>query len=99
LSKLVFVVAISVMPWLGHVAAAQQPTCAQHAMLLDLLRSNFFETPVAIGLDEAGRLVEILASPAGTWTVLMTVPGGPTCMITSGRDWQHLIPAARTPAA
>ena len=77
--------------------AAQQAPCGRRAALLDLLRVHFSETPVAIALDAEGRAVEILASPVGTWTILLTIPGGPTCMITSGRDWQPLVPAVSTP--
>jgi hypothetical protein len=29
-------------------------------------------------------------SPGGTWTIMMTVPGGPTCIVATGKQWETL---------
>jgi hypothetical protein len=35
-----------------------------------------------------GSLLEVLASPSGTWTIIVTIPNGPTCLVSSGEGWR-----------
>lgn len=48
--------------------------CQDRETLLDRLRARYGETPRLLGLDSAGRVIEILASPTGSWTLLVTPP-------------------------
>jgi hypothetical protein len=76
----------------GHTVAAPQP-CLLHDDALRILEEKYTEVPVAIGLANNGRLVEVLASEDGaTWTILVTTPGGPTCMVSAGENWRVLAP-------
>lgn len=34
--------------------------------------------------------MEIAVSPTGSWTVLLTIPGGVTCLVDSGEGFQIL---------
>ena len=72
------------------MAEAQIPTCAPREVVLALLAQNYAEETVAIGITAKGALLEILASPKGTWTVLMTTPGGPSCVMAAGDGWRML---------
>lgn len=79
----------------ARLEAAEQPVCAARADLAERLDALFTERPVAIGLDAAGKLVEVFASPDGdTWTMLATRPDGASCVVATGRFWQVRAPAA-----
>ncbi|WP_422366422.1 hypothetical protein [Pelagibius sp.] len=69
---------------------AQGPQCAPREALLKALAKKYKEAPVNMGVTSTGSLIEILASPSGSWTILVTVPGRPTCMVSSGQGWRSL---------
>lgn len=70
-------------------AAAQSPQCGARAAVLDRLSDKYGEQPVSIGVTATGSLLEVLASPEGSWTIVVTVPGGPTCLVSSGDGWHN----------
>ncbi len=80
-------------------AAAAQEICDERAGILEVLAERHGETPVAMGIDTAGNLVEVLASKQGTWTFLITKPGGETCLAGTGDGWRRLRPTKEGPAA
>ena len=46
------------------------------------------EEPVAIGLASNGDVLEVIAAPDGaTWSIILTSPGGLTCMLAVGDNW------------
>lgn len=66
--------------------------CGRYDSLAELLR-RFDERAVASGLPNEGRsYLEIWASDAGSWSVLVVVPKGPTCLIHSGQDFEFITP-------
>src|SRR3546814_13805474 len=69
-------------------AAAQAPQCAPREAVLERLSSDYREEPVSIGVTATGSLLEVLASPEGSWTIIITVPGGPTCLVSSRKGWR-----------
>jgi len=80
-------------------AAEPMPQCAARDAVIDRLASKYDEHPVSIGVTATGSLLEILASAAGTWTIIVTVPGGPTCLVSSGEGWHNApIQLAQDPA-
>ncbi len=91
--------AFAAVTLLTSPAAAQGPQCAPRAALLESLSKNYDEAPVSMGVTNTGSLVEVLASPTGSWTILVTMPGGPTCMVSSGDGWRDSpVQVARDPA-
>ncbi len=91
--------AIAAVTLQSDPAAAQGPQCAPRTALLESLSKNYDEAPVSMGVTTSGSLVEVLASPTGSWTILVTVPGGPTCMVSSGDGWRASpVQVARDPA-
>lgn len=76
-------------------ARAQPPRvpCGERAALLFHLLDGYSEKPVAMGLDARGRVLEVLAAPSGTWSLLVTRPGGPTCLVMSGEGWEAIAPS------
>ena len=68
--------------------AAAQQICGPRAEMLAKL-SQYAESPVAVGLDRAGRLLEVLATPTGsTWTIIVTSANGTSCLVMNGESWQ-----------
>ncbi|MFQ5786081.1 MAG: hypothetical protein ACE5H8_14835 [Alphaproteobacteria bacterium] len=72
--------------------AAAQAVCGERATFVAFLEENYAEQPVALGITAEGRLIELLTSPSGSWTMLVTYPNGPTCMVASGENWEELPP-------
>lgn len=77
-------------------ALAQQPLCTDRNEVLSQLSNQYSEAPVAMGVANNGGVVEILSSQAGTsWTIILTMPNGVTCMIAAGENWESLPARAR----
>ncbi|MBM3524577.1 MAG: hypothetical protein FJX57_16650 [Alphaproteobacteria bacterium] len=77
-------------------ASADQPaSCFKRPDLIKYLSSNFKEAPVAVGVTDAGMLLEVFTTRSGeTWTVAVTTPHGLTCLMATGQDWQTVPRAA-----
>jgi hypothetical protein len=72
--------------------ALAQALCGDRSEILESLDAQYGETPQAIGLSQDGGLLEVLVSPAGGWTILVTYPKRPTCVVATGRNWEsHFI--------
>src|SRR4051812_14133009 len=71
------------------MASASNMLCAPHADLLDYLRSTYAELPAASGRTADGAMFEILASQAGSWTLIVTKPDGNACAEASGHNWHQ----------
>ncbi|HIP80212.1 MAG TPA: hypothetical protein EYH07_17365 [Kiloniellaceae bacterium] len=72
---------------------AQGLQCGARDALLETLAEHHKERVVSRGLTSGGALLEVLAGPSGSWSILVTRPGGPTCLVSSGEGWRRL-PAA-----
>ncbi len=72
---------------LGASPASAQMACGKHTEVVKLLEGNHQERRSAMGLSANGKLIELYTSTEGAWTLLVTSPGGPTCLMTAGRDW------------
>lgn len=70
---------------------AQSQICATHENIAAELKQNFGEEVQAIGITSVGALIEIYTSPRGTWTVVLTIPNGPSCLIAEGVDFQIIL--------
>lgn len=76
--------------------AHAQAVCGPREAVLKALAKEYQESPIGMGLDSNGQVVELLTSSSGTWTLMVTRPKGPTCLIGTGEAWQPLEP---TPVA
>ena len=64
--------------------------CDQRETVLDHLRSRYQEEPVALGVANNGGLVEVLSTDNGTtWTIVITLPNGMTCLLAAGQNWEN----------
>lgn len=79
--------------------AAGQVVCGDRNKVSEKLTDDHREVTQGQGLTHDGRLVELFASPDGTWTIVITMPSqGPdaelkTCLVAHGESWQPLPPA------
>ena len=74
----------------GHGAASAAPACGERARLLEHLDQRFAEKRQAIGLSADGGVLEILASSNGSWTILITYPKRPTCVLATGQGFENI---------
>ena len=80
-------------------AHAQRPRCGPRTAMVEWLENQFHEKRSSVGISREGRLIEVFTSGAGSWTVLMTFPGGPTCLILSGQNWHPIEAPPNGPTA
>ncbi len=75
----------------GTTPASAQSTklCMPRAdLLMDQLGKQYGEVLTAAGVDANGNFVQVYSSDdKGTWTIAVTIPGGPTCVISAGEGW------------
>jgi len=67
--------------------ASGQAGCAPRAQIREVLGARFGETVTAAGVDQSGNLVQVFSSKTGSWTIVVTIPGGPTCLLSAGEGW------------
>ena len=77
-------------PVVSPAAEAAPKLCGDHHQILKRLKQAHEETPQALGLSGDGGVFEVMASPKGSWTMLLTYPGRPTCVVATGVAWQML---------
>lgn len=80
--------AASVMP----AAAQQQVICGPRASVAELLSDRFQERSVGVGVTGGGALAEMYLSDSGTWSLVVTTAGEPSCIIAGGDGWAELPP-------
>lgn len=71
------------------IAANAAPVCDQREKFLETLRKLYSEDLSAIGVTAEGKLVELLVSDGGTWTILLTSPNGRSCAVSAGKGWSR----------
>jgi len=77
---------------MATAASAVEP-CGRRSDLVALLKDHFGEIVVAQGLSSRGHLVEVLVSPAGSWTILLSRADGLSCLVDEGEPWVTAAPA------
>ncbi len=71
------------------VSASAKPICGKRNDVIGKLSGSFSEKPSAMGLTTNGDVIEVLTSPSGsTWTIVVTMPNGTSCLIALGENWE-----------
>lgn len=73
-------------------AQGQGPVCTDRQTMLQTLEQRYGERIAVRALADHGQMIEITRGRNGSWTALVTIPGGPTCMTGSGEAMQILEP-------
>jgi hypothetical protein len=72
-------------------AKAAPPKCGEREKIIKVLKDDYNEAPLAMGLSQKStEAFEIFTSDKGTWTVMMTMSNGMTCIMAAGHSWQNL---------
>lgn len=68
---------------------AQSRQCAEHGAVVESLASRYGESRVSIALGSDNSVVETFVnSESGSWTITVTRPGGPTCLVAAGQNFE-----------
>ena len=78
---------ITLLPTLAIAAP-----CAERAKFLAYFDDKFDEAPVSMGLTTDGRVIEVLASEKGSWTIIVTKASSESCGLASGDAWMKSPP-------
>ena len=89
--RLTFSLIVAGLLWIAAAPqAGAQTVCGDRTEMLERLAQEFAEAPQAVGLSQDGALVEVMVSPSGGWTILVTYPKRPTCVVATGESWEAL---------
>lgn len=70
---------------------AQGAVCAARDDVVERLRQKYGESRRGIGLLQDQRVVEIWTSEkSGSWTIVVTLPDGSTCLLAAGENWEPM---------
>ena len=74
-----------------NTASANPANCAKRTVMVEKLNERFGESRQSVGLTPGGQAIEVFAHPGtGTWTILLTLPNGTSCMMASGHAYQAI---------
>jgi len=68
--------------------AMAQAVCGERVAIVNALEAGHKEQKAAAGLSGNGGIVELFTASSGSWTLLLTLPGGPTCLLGAGEAWE-----------
>ncbi|WP_323796967.1 hypothetical protein [Nisaea sp.] len=77
-----------IVSFVAPASALDPRLCTQHGDLVNQLGKKYGEAVSASGFDGAGNFVQVFSSKTGSWTIAVSTPGGQTCVISAGNDWQ-----------
>lgn len=80
-------IASSVFAVASQAQTVGQAICGLREDMGKMLEQRFGEEPKAAGLIGDNRVVELLVSQTGSWTLLVTTPEGRSCVMTGGDEW------------
>lgn len=67
----------------------QGAACAERTQIVERLKSKYGESRRGIGLNQSNGVVEVFASAqTGSWTILVTLPNGMTCLLAAGQSYE-----------
>ena len=64
--------------------------CGERRAVVENLDQTYSEAPVSLGLASNGSVIEVLASPSGSFTIILTQPNGLSCVMAAGENWENL---------
>lgn len=79
--------AVAVLLPLTTPSYAQFAMCGERAAIIDQLKTKYQETRQAVGLIANNGAAELYVSEKGTWTMLVTLASGKSCIIAAGHSW------------
>ena len=80
-----------VLCFIASTAVAQN-ICAPRDDVVKRLWDRWQEAQVSLAMIADGRLLEIFVSEKGSWTAIISDPGGRSCVASAGKDWTVVEP-------
>jgi hypothetical protein len=78
----------------NHAFAQSGGACGPHTAVVERLADRYGESRQSIALGSHNTVVAVFANlDAGSWTITVTTPGGPTCLVASGQSYQQVAEA------
>ncbi len=68
--------------------AAQGRNCGDREDMLRGLEKKYGEVVKHVAITGPGALAEWTVAPDGSWSMLVTIPNGQTCMMAEGYGWE-----------
>ncbi len=78
--------------------AYAEPACGDRSIILEDRAKLYSERPQAIALSADGKVIEVLVSPSGSWSIPVNQPNRQTCVVAMGESWLSLPAAAADPS-
>ncbi len=75
---------------LASKAHGAEQQCGERGKVHERLAKKFKEVPIAVGVTNTGKLLEVLTSKSGSWTIVLNTPYGKTCLVAAGEGWRTL---------
>lgn len=89
--NLIAVLSALLIGWSAFPSALQaQMICGERAKVVQGLEEGYSENPISLGITSSGAVIEVLASKAGTFTIILTQPSGISCLLASGENWERV---------
>ena len=77
-----------------QAAAQSQRNCGPRDAVVERLASGYGETRQSVGIGSNNAMVEVFASDeTGSWTILVTMPTGVSCLVASGQSFEEVAEA------
>jgi hypothetical protein len=77
-----------------QAGAQTQRPCGPRDVVVAKLAEGYGETRQSIGIGANNALVEMYASAeTGSWTILVTLPSGMSCLMASGQSYEPVVEA------
>ncbi|MEM8871797.1 MAG: hypothetical protein AAGB10_05390 [Pseudomonadota bacterium] len=81
---------IAILTAMGtNSATAQSRNCGERTEIIQRLQDGYGESRAGAGLSTTNGIVEVFASEeSGTWTIILTLPTGKSCLVAAGNSWE-----------
>ena len=80
--------ALCLFMWLPGQAMGQGPQCGPSEAVSKLLSEKFKERPIGTGVTTTGALLVVWSGPSGSWSIVVHMPNGGACIVSSGDGWR-----------
>ena len=87
-SLALFLGAAAATPPAQAQSAPDRGLCKNRGDVVEMLGKEYAEKRITMGLAGDGNLIEVFSASDGeTWTIVVTTPGGVSCLVAAGRGW------------
>ncbi|ORE94336.1 hypothetical protein [Acuticoccus yangtzensis] len=89
--KLALFAPLAALAFTAPVTTADAKTvCKQRTEMVQILSRKFNEHQRSFGLQNDRRILELYVSAEGTWTAILSMPNGQSCVVAAGEAFTTL---------